>query len=491
MAYKGGMEVLPLKHRRTVEQAGAIAVLLVLVVCCLLVLRPFLTAMLWAAILTFATWPVFSFIRKYITRGNAYLAAAILTLSATLVVVVPFVVLAHSSVDVFSWVTEHIKLFRENGLPRLMEAIRTHPIFAPYADAIKDTLTQGSDPEQVAKWAFNTSRTVGEWLIRRGISVGYGLFQMAFSLLFMFYFYVTGEKLAAASAKLMEQIGGPFMGRLQWRMGRTLNTVVRGTIGTAIVQGVAGWMGYTLFEIPHAGLFAVLTFILGLLPFGPPVLWIPIGLWLLGTGRLSDSIGMMLYGGLIISSIDNVVRPFLIAGGGHLPAIFARRRALATGLVLGLLSGVAFAFCGLPWGFGFAVAALVAFSPFSGATEVALLSGVIWLFVKQQMADGLWLLFFFFIMLFLHPFLSRLIARYVPEKAAPRRSSAADAPEGDSFAIMLIGVIGGLMAFGFMGLFIGPVLLALGYDFIIELSKGAADIPAPPPQKENDSPAAS
>ena len=49
------------------------------------------------------------------------------------------------------------------------------------------------------------------------------------------------------------------------------------------------------------------------------------------------------------------------------------------------------------------------------------------------------------------------------------------AEEGVPFVLMVIGVAGGMIAFGFIGLFLGPVLLALGYDLVRELARGARD----------------
>ena len=46
------------------------------------------------------------------------------------------------------------------------------------------------------------------------------------------------------------------------------------------------------------------------------------------------------------------------------------------------------------------------------------------------------------------------------------------------FAVMVIGVAGGMIAFGFLGLFLGPVLLALGYDLLRELAQGTGSEPA-------------
>jgi predicted PurR-regulated permease PerM len=201
-------------------------------------------------------------------------------------------------------------------------------------------------------------------------------------------------------------------------------------------------------------------------------LWIPLGLWLLGHGRMGDGIGLLVYGGVVISGIDNVVRPILIAGTWDFGAVLRRRRqALATGAAAGLLVGAGFAFAGLPWAVGLGVAVAVGLTPFSAAGVVSFLGGAIWQFAAGELIDGVWLFLFALVLMFLSPLLATAVRRWVPEARMPVPARLVE--ERVPFAIMVIGVAGGMIAFGFIGLFLGPVLLALGYDLLGELTPGA------------------
>ena len=190
---------------------------------------------------------------------------------------------------------------------------------------------------------------------------------------------------------------------------------------------------------------------------------------------MADGVGLLVYGGVVISGIDNVVRPILIAGSWDFGAMLRRRRALAAGAAAGLLVGAGFAFAGLPWGIGALVALAVGLTPFAMAGVVAFLGGAIWLFATGQLIAGVWLFLFAGGLMLLSPLLGSLIRRWVPE-AAPRAAARPKAPgEGVPFVLMVVGVAGGMIAFGFIGLFLGPVLLALGYDLVRELAQGTAD----------------
>ena len=470
------MESFSLKNRKLIEQAAGVALVGVLVFFCLLVLKPFVSAMLWAAILVFASWPVFDFAKRRLAGGNAAIAAGLMALLWALLLVVPLWMLARSSLDVAAWGLGRLQDLREAGLPKLMAALQAHPVFGSYADSIRTGIDSlFSDTERMTRWGAGASKVTAAWLVKRGVSLGYGVFQICFSLVFLFFFYLQGEALADRVSALMERVAGPFMARLRRRMALTLNVVVRGTVGTAFVQAVAAAIGFALFDVPNAALFSVGVFVLGLLPLGPPLLWIPVGLWLLGNERVADGVGLLVYGGVVISGIDNVVRPILIAGSWDFGAMLRRRRALAAGAAAGLLVGAGFAFAGLPWGIGALVALAVGLTPFATAGVVAFLGGAIWLFATGQLIAGVWLFLFAGGLMLLSPLLGSLIRRWVPE-AAPQAAARPKAPgEGVPFVLMVVGVAGGMIAFGFIGLFLGPVLLALGYDLVRELAQGTAD----------------
>ena len=473
------MDSFALKNRKLIEQAAGVAVVALLVFFCLLVLKPFVSAMLWAAILVFATWPLYGFVKRRLAGGNPEVAAGLMTLLATLVLVVPLGLLAASSLDVAAWGMQRFRELREAGLPRLLAALQAHSVFGPYVEPARDALGNlFGDTERLAGWATRASKISVGWLVQRGVSIGYGIFQIVFSLIFMFFFYLRGEEAADTATRLMERVAGPFMARLRRRMAGTLNTVVRGTVGTAFVQAVAAAVGFALFGVPNVALFAVGVFVLGMLPMGPPLLWIPLGLWLLGHERMADGIGLLVYGGVVISGIDNIVRPILIAGSFDFGAVWRRRQALALGAANGLLVGAGLAFAGLPWWIGVAVAGAVGLTPFSSAGVVAFLGVAIWQFATGKLIDGFWLFLFALGLLLASPLLATAVRRWVPEAVPDGASAARPREESVPFAIMVIGVAGGMIAFGFIGLFLGPVLLALGYDLLRELTEGTREEPA-------------
>jgi predicted PurR-regulated permease PerM len=120
--------------------------------------------------------------------------------------------------------------------------------------------------------------------------------------------------------------------------GNTVRGVVYGILGTAIVQAVMAGVGFLVAGVPGAGLLALLTFFLSVVPMGPPLIWLPAALWLFHQGATGWGIFMIIWG-IAVSSVDNFVKPWLISQGSDMPFVLT---------LFGVLGGaVAFGFIGV------------------------------------------------------------------------------------------------------------------------------------------------
>lgn len=127
--------------------------------------------------------------------------------------------------------------------------------------------------------------------------------------------------------------------------GGTINAVFRGVIITAAVQAALAGLGFFVAGAPAPAVLGAITFLAALVPFvGPIAVWLPVGIALVATGRTAAGIGLMLWGMLVVSLIDNVLRPYLIGRETRLPmlwlflAILGGLRAFG---LLGILLGPA------------------------------------------------------------------------------------------------------------------------------------------------------
>ncbi len=301
---------------------------------CFLVLNPFVSAILWGAILVFTTWPLYSWIRVHMRTG-ARGSAGIMVLLTAVLIVLPIALAAPAGADDVSQLRRSIEDFVSAGLPGAPEWLRAVPLVGP-------TIAEYWD-----QWAADLSAMVSFFkpyfgrIAESGLTillgVANGLAQFLIALLVAFFFWAGGDQLAAHLNRIAFRIAGPYAERLIAVTGATVRGVVYGILGTAIVQGLLTAFGLWLSGVPRPLLLGGIAGLLSVLPIGAPVVWIPATLWLLGTGHTGWGIFLGLYGLFCISGSDNVIRPYFISRGAQLPFLLTILGVLGGALAFGLL----------------------------------------------------------------------------------------------------------------------------------------------------------
>lgn len=158
-----------------------------------------------------------------------------------------------------------------------------------------------------------------------------GLAQLGVALFAAFFFWLSGDELAANLQVLVHKVAGRYAPRLIESTAATVRGAVYGILGTAILQGFLTAFGLEVAGVPRAVLLATVAAFLAVLPVGAPLVWIPAGLWLLANGHTARGVFLLAYGIVVVSGADHIVRPYLIARGARLPFLLT---------VLGVLGGV-------------------------------------------------------------------------------------------------------------------------------------------------------
>lgn len=310
--------------------------LLSLLGACLWVLAPFMTALFWAAVLAFASWPLMQMLTRAL-KGNTSLAAGLLTSGWVLIVAGPLVWLGFNIADYIRAATELINNLRVTGLPGAPEWLVDVPMVG---DGLFE-LWQTVDEQGAA--LFLTVKPymgqMGNWLLARSASIGAGILELALSLVLVFFFYRDGPRLALFAKNSIQRLIKDRADYYLDLVAGTVRRVVNGVIGTAVAQAVVALFGFLVAGVPGALLLAALTFMLSLIPMGPPLVWAPAVAWLFWQQDYSMAIFLLLWGFLVISSVDNILKPYLISRGGNLPLVV---------VLMGVFGGLfAFGFMGL------------------------------------------------------------------------------------------------------------------------------------------------
>ncbi len=321
---------------KRIEQIVQVSAIVLLVVGCLVVLRPFLGALLAAAILCFSTWPVYRFIEDKV-GGRRWLAALVMTLLILFVLVVPLALIALSFRDDVPQLIENVREALTLGLPQPPEWIAGIPL-------IGELLATGwreaaAGPATLAETLQQFSQPAREFLVQAGFIIAEGVLQLTLIAFISYFFYCDGAVLVTALRNGLNRVAGDLTERLLGIVGGTITGVVYGIVGTGFAQAIVAMIGFVIAGVPGVVMLASLTFILSIVPAGPPLIWVGATVWLAYHDQTGWAVFMAIWGFFVISGIDNIVKPLLISRGASLPFVL---------VLLGVFGGVlAFGFVGI------------------------------------------------------------------------------------------------------------------------------------------------
>lgn len=301
---------------------------------CFVVLAPFLSAIVWASILTFTTWPAYALLRAKLRLGPG-MAAGLMVAITTVVVVVPLALAAPGSAEEVQQMERWLTGVLSSGLPAAPGWIDDIPLIGPNVTELWN------------RWALDLSAMVAFFRPYFGIGVQFGLglllglangvLQFVLALFVAFFLYISGETIAGRLVVIIRRIAGERADPLIAVTGETVRGVVYGILGTAVIQGMLTSFGLWVSGVPSAVLLGVIAGAMSVLPIGAPVVWIPAALWLLASGETGWGLFLFAWGAVVIGSADNIIRPYFIARGAKLPFLLTTLGVLGGALAFGLL----------------------------------------------------------------------------------------------------------------------------------------------------------
>lgn len=301
---------------------------------CWLVLAPFMSALLWAGILVYTTWPVFSRLRANLGGRGTPAALAMVTLTAV-IVVLPIALAAPGGTADVAELRQLVMDGLREGLPPAPDWITALPLAGP---KLADLWNRGAkDVGQILEVIRPYIGTVLESGLAIVLRVANGVLMFMLALFIAFFMYVHGDPIAERMRAMLQRIAGDQADRLLTVTGATMRGVVYGVLGTAIVQGILTALGLWFCGVPRAMLLGFVAALCSVLPIGAPTVWIPAAIWLMAIGHWGYGIFLIVWGVGAISGADSVIRPWFIARGAHLPFLLTALGALGGALAFGLL----------------------------------------------------------------------------------------------------------------------------------------------------------
>jgi predicted PurR-regulated permease PerM len=320
------------------KRLAQIALVVLLIIGCVALLLPFIGAVLFAFVVWMCTWRFYA--EKLLPRlgGRDMLGASLMTLALVMVMLLPMLFLVASLANGADNLIDFLKPYLEQGLPADPPGwLSALPFVGSEIDASWHRIA--SSRAELNALIGQLIAPARQFVLALGGIAANGLLQLALVLFVTFFLYRDGAAISKALYVGARKLGGELGQNMLEKAHDTVVGVMLGIVGTAAAQGTVAMIGFLVAGVPQAMLLGFATFFLSMIPIGPPLIWGGATAWLYSEGQTGWAIFMALYGLLVISSIDNFVKPILIARGAGLSILL---------IALGVLGGVlVFGFIGI------------------------------------------------------------------------------------------------------------------------------------------------
>ena len=279
------------------------------------ILSPFLSSIIWAILLAMVFYPIFLKLQRFLKKKEV-LAAIIMTLFVLIVIVLPFSLLlaslAGEVVDVYHLVEKMIKtgqlqdyLERTKEIPFLkwiFIRLSLHSDFSqmdPFPLLLKNL-------QKISTFIFNQTTT-----LLKGFSTFIAGF--FFTLLSLYYFFKDGNRFFGRLKEIVPPASEERDLLIQ-RFKEMVYATIYGGILIAIIQGILGGLSFWVLGLPSPIFWGTAMGFLSFIPIGGTALiWAPAAILLLIGGALLKGLLLLGVGVLVISMVDNILRPYFIS----------------------------------------------------------------------------------------------------------------------------------------------------------------------------------
>jgi predicted PurR-regulated permease PerM len=283
-----------------------LAILLIGTIAFLWLLKPFAYPIFWAAVIAGIFGPMYKSINRRIRHPNV--STAIMLIVVLFVIILPLVVtmsiLLAQAIDMYSALKDTASI--QQKAQGLINLIKDNP----YLDKLD--LDENALTEKFYKVSGSISKYIVGYLTDLTQNTLLLLINFVVMLYCLFFFIRDGDRLLRGSLYILElkdEIGN----RIYQRFTSTARATLKGTIIIGLIQGTMGGILFWVVGISSAIVWGVIMVLAAMIPgIGCAIIWAPAALIMLATSHVWEAIVIIAIGSLVISSVDNVLRPLLV-----------------------------------------------------------------------------------------------------------------------------------------------------------------------------------
>jgi predicted PurR-regulated permease PerM len=282
------------------------------------IVRPFLVALIWAATVAIATWPLLLRAQSWL-GGRRGPAVALMTVVLLLILIVPLyfaiATITENLGQIAEWSKSLARLIRSQP-PDWIEALPL--VGARLAASWREIAAAGPDEIRAHLAPFVRTIALG-FLIRVG-NLGMLLVQFLLTTMIAAILYANGETAARGMLNFAHKLAGPEGEKATLLAAQAVRGVALGIVVTAIVQSILAGIGLAIAGVPFAALLTAVMFILSVAQIGPAPVLIGAVIWVYSRSGALWGTGLLVWA-IFCVTFDNVLRPMLIKRGADLPLL--------------------------------------------------------------------------------------------------------------------------------------------------------------------------
>ena len=301
----------------------------ILIAACFWIMRPFLTALLWAAMVVIATWPLFLKLQARLW-GKRWMAVLVMTVLLLLVLIIPICFAVLTILDRSSEIVGWIKSLSDLKIPPPPGWLEKIPVIG---NSIVEHWQRFAavSPEDLSKMLAPYATKLVTWFVSQAGNFSLLVLNFLLSIAIAAVLYANGETVASGIRKFARRLASQSGDEAAVLSAKAIRGVALGIVVTALVQSSLGGIGLFLAGVPAAVLLTAVMLMLCIAQVGPGLVLIPAAIWLFHSGyNVAGS--LFTIWSLFVVTIDNFLRPVLIRKGVDLPMLL-----IITGVIGGLI----------------------------------------------------------------------------------------------------------------------------------------------------------
>ncbi len=313
------------------EASIQIGLAALLVIGCLLILRPFVPLVMWGIIIAIASYPTFTKFEK-VLKGRRTLAAVLWALMLLAILIVPLILLGQSLVEGLKPIVAGVK----SGsfvLPPPPASVETWPVIGRWLArtwaAASLNLT-----DAVMKFAPQIKAAI-PGILSASANFGLTLVQFFLAVLLSGVLLANADGAAKATRLLMNRLFGEQGPEFQHLIGATVRSVTFGILGVALIQTALAAIGFLIFGLPGASIWSVAFLAGAVLQMGGVVL-IPAVIYYFAIASTPKAIAFLVWC-VIVGVSDNVLKPLLLGRGAAVPVVVVFLGVIGGFIAMGLI----------------------------------------------------------------------------------------------------------------------------------------------------------